>query len=299
MSTLYLESFSLPSDDTEFNYLGYKGHETVMQCYDHGNVYPYKIFPPKGLTRIRFAPLTIFYGSNGSGKSTLLNVIAEKLGIERTSPFNYTPYFESYLEFCHYSLPEKVSSIPYGSKTVTSDDVFDYLLNVRAVNRGISDRRAALSEEHRRLYKEDMPKLSSLSEIDEYLKMYEVKTTSRSQYIARRGRSNELAAKSNGESAFSYFTDKITEGALYLLDEPENSLAPKLQHALMQFIEESVRFYDCQFIIATHSPFLLSLRDALIYDLDSHPVKTKKWTELSGVRAYYDFFNAHKNEFDH
>ena len=67
----------------------------------------------------------------------------------------------------------------------------------------------------------------------------------------------------------------------------------------MQFIEESVRFYDCQFIIATHSPFLLSLRDALIYDLDSHPVKTKKWTELSGVRAYYDFFNAHKNEFNH
>ena len=296
---MFLDNFTLPSDDIEFKYLGYKGHETVMQCYDHGNVYPYKIFPPKGLSRIRFAPITIFYGSNGSGKSTLLNVIAEKLSIERTSPFNYTPYFESYLALCHYRLPERVSAIPYGSKTVTSDDVFDYLLNVRAVNRGISDRRASLSEEHRTLYKEDMPKLHSLSEIDDYLKRYEVKTTSRSQYIARRGRSNELAAKSNGESAFSYFTDKITENALYLLDEPENSLAPKLQYELMQFIEESVRFYGCQFIIATHSPFLLSLRDALIYDLDSHPVSVRKWTELSGVRAYYDFFNAHKDEFDH
>ncbi|MBE6638851.1 MAG: AAA family ATPase [Ruminococcaceae bacterium] len=269
-----------------------------MQCYDHGNVYPYKIFPPKGLTHIRFAPITIFYGSNGSGKSTLLNVIAEKLGIERTSPFNYTPYFESYLKFCHYSLPENVSAVPYGSKTVTSDDVFDYLLSARAVNRGISDRRAALSEEHRRLYKEDMPRLSSLSEIDDYLKMYEVKNTSRSQYIARRGRSNELAAKSNGESAFSYFTDKITENALYLLDEPENSLAPKLQYELLHFIEESVRFYGCQFIIATHSPFLLSLPNAKIYDLDSTPVETKKWTELSGVRAYYDFFKKYEKEFD-
>ncbi len=295
---MYLEYFSLPNDDKEFNYLGYKSHETVMQCYDHGNVYPFKIFPPKGLARIRFAPITVFYGSNGSGKSTLLNVIAEKLGIERTSPFNYTPYFDSYLKFCSYILPEGISAIPYGSKTVTSDDVFDYLLNVRAVNRGISDRRAALSEEHRRLYKEDMPTLTSLSEIDEYLKMYEVKTTSRSQYIARRGRANELAAKSNGESAFSYFTDKITENALYLLDEPENSLAPKLQYELMHFIEESVRFYGCQFIIATHSPFLLSLKDALIYDLDSTPVETKKWTELSGVRAYYDFFKKHESEFD-
>lgn len=295
---MYLERFSLPSDDAEFNYLGYKSHETVMQCYDHGNVYPYKIFPPKGLSHIRFAPITIFYGSNGSGKSTLLNVIAEKLKLERTSPFNYTPYFESYLKLCSYSLPERVSAIPYGSKTVTSDDVFDYLLSVRAVNRGISDRRAALSEEHRRLYKEDMPKLSSLSEIDDYLKMYEVKTTSRSQYVARRGRANELANKSNGESAFSYFTDKITENALYLLDEPENSLAPRLQYELMQFIEESVRFYGCQFVIATHSPFLLSLPGALIYDLDEHPTCTKNWTELAGVRAYYDFFRRHETEFE-
>lgn len=298
VAMLYLQSFTLPSDGAEFNYLGYKGHESVMQCYDHGNVYPYKLFSPKGLQSIRFAPITIFYGSNGSGKSTLLNVIAEKLAIERTSPFNYTPYFESYLKLCSYSLPDRVSAIPYGSKTVTSDDVFDYLLSVRAVNQGISDRRAALSEEHRCLYKEDMPKLHSLSEIDDYLKRYEVKTTSRSQYIARRGRSNELAAKSNGESAFSYFTDKITENALYLLDEPENSLAPALQHELTRFIEDSVRFYGCQFVIATHSPFLLSLPGAKIYDLDSRPVTVKNWTELGGVREYYAFFEKHKHEFE-
>lgn len=294
---MYLFSFTLPNDNREFKYLGYESHESVMQCYDHGNVYPYKIFPQKGLESIRFAPITLFYGSNGSGKSTLLNVIAEKLGIERTAPFNYTPYFESYLKLCRYQLPERVYQIPYGSKVVTSDDVFDYLLSVRAVNQGISDRRAALSEEHRQLYKEDMPKLRSLSEIDGYLKMYEVKTTSRSQYIARRGRSNELAAKSNGESAFSYFTDKITENALYLLDEPENSLAPALQYELMQFIQQSVRFYGCQFVIATHSPFLLSLDNALIYDLDSRPVCQKKWTELAGVRQYFDFFKKHEGEF--
>lgn len=295
---MFLERFTLPNDDAEFKYLGYKGHETVMQCYDHGNVYPYKLFPQKGLGTINFAPITIFYGSNGSGKSTLLNIIAEKLNLERTSPFNYSPYFESYLKLCRFSLPDRVQSIPYGSKTVTSDDVFDYLLSVRAVNQGISDKRAFLSEEHRQLYKEDMPKLHSISEIDDYLKRYEVKTTSRSQYIARRGRANELAAKSNGESAFSYFTDKITENALYLLDEPENSLAPKLQYELMQFIEDSVRFYGCQFIIASHSPFLLSLKNACIYDLDSVPVTVKNWTELSGVRAYYDFFQKHKNEFE-
>ena len=34
---------------------------------------------------------------------------------------------------------------------------------------------------------------------------------------------------SNGESAIKYFTEKIGEGGLYLLDEPENSLSPEKQ----------------------------------------------------------------------
>ena len=63
-----------------------------------------------------------------------------------------------------------------------------------------------------------------------------------------------------------YFTEKILDGGLYLLDEPENSLSPQKQLELLQFLEDSVRFYDCQFIIATHSPFLLSLKGARIYD---------------------------------
>ena len=56
-------------------------------------------------------------------------------------------------------------------------------------------------------------------------------------------------------------------------------------------------FYECQFIIATHSPFLLSLKDAKIYDFDECPVMTKKWTELENVRNYYNFFKLHEDEF--
>src|SRR5690606_16366443 len=83
---------------------------------------------------------------------------------------------------------------------------------------------------------------------------------------------------SNGENAFLYFTEKIEENGLYLLDEPENSLSPKRQLELKRFIEDSARFFGCQFIISTHSPFLLSIRGAKIYDLDVNPVKVKKWT---------------------
>ncbi len=51
------------------------------------------------------------------------------------------------------------------------------------------------------------------------------------------------------------------------------------------------------FIIATHSPFFLSMKGARIYDMDEDPVRVKKWTELADVRAYYDFFAEHENEF--
>ena len=84
---------------------------------------------------------------------------------------------------------------------------------------------------------------------------------------------------------------------LYLLDEPENSLSAEYQQELLQFIEDSARFFNCQFIIATHSPFLLAAKHAKIYDLDAKPVVVKRWTELENVRRYFDFFMAHAEEF--
>ena len=85
---------------------------------------------------------------------------------------------------------------------------------------------------------------------------------------------------------------------LYLLDEPENSLSSEKQIELQRFLVDSARFYGCQFIIATHSPFLLAMKGAKIYDLDEDPADVKKWTELGNVRAYYEFFREHRSEFE-
>ena len=84
----YLKSFTLPTDEQELDYLfdSKKSGKLDMQCYN--NQYPFGIFPHKRLSKIEFEPITIFYGGNGSGKSTLLNVIAEKLSLPRTAPFN-------------------------------------------------------------------------------------------------------------------------------------------------------------------------------------------------------------------
>ena len=57
------------------------------------------------------------------------------------------------------------------------------------------------------------------------------------------------------------------------------------------------RFCGCQFIIATHSPFLLSMDGARIYDLDASPADIKNWWELENTRIYFDFFKRYEKLF--
>lgn len=140
-----------------------------------------------------------------------------------------------------------------------------------------------------------------MTSLDDYEQLKKVcdarkKATSQSRYVRGRLMGN-VREQSNGESGFLYFTDKIKENGLYLLDEPENSLSPERQQELLKFLEESARFFGCQMIIATHSPFLLSMRGAKIYDFDEEVVDVKRWTDLKNVRLYYDFFKKHENEF--
>lgn len=107
----------------------------------------------------------------------------------------------------------------------------------------------------------------------------------------------EVKLNSNGETALSYFEAKLKNDTLYCLDEPENSMSPKMQLELMKMLENMARFCGCQFIIATHSPFLLSLKGARIYDLDASPVDIRNWWELENTKIYYEFFSRYKNLF--
>lgn len=292
---VFLEHFKVATEKAEDGFILSYPYQLEMQCYSPSNVYPFKIFPPKQLVDINFEPITIFYGGNGSGKSTLLNIISGKIGCHRTSPFNKTPYFDDYLDLCKCRFSEY--DIPREMKHIASDDVFNYLLDVRSINENVDRKRNLLFRQYDRDKDEPHTPLRSLDDYDDLKRKLEAKKSTKSQYVTKRLNVQEINGMSNGESAFSYFTHHIKDDSLYLLDEPENSLSPALQKELAQFLLDSARFYGCQFIISTHSPFLLSMKGAKIYDLDDTPVRTKKWTELENVRAYYDFFSEHSDEF--
>lgn len=286
MYKTYIDSLTLLSDNEETAFWLYNLKHT---CYN--GVYPYKIFPDKGLHEVKLAPITIFYGGNGSGKTTLLNIIAEKARVVRHSAFNGSPFFAQYVEGCELSGKQ----IPRKSQILTSDDVFDYVLNIRCLNEGIDARRGELFDEYLdRKYASH--RFTGMAQYDDWKESYDAKTKSQSQFVRERLMQN-ADMLSNGESAMKYFADHITDNALYLLDEPENSLSIGLQESLRDYISASASHYRCQFIIATHSPILLSMPNALIYDLDSSPVETKKWTELENVRKYFEFFEARREQF--
>lgn len=203
--------------------------------------------------------------------------------------------FKDYLAFCSY-VPTAARRMPAGSAVITSDDVFDFLLDLRAINAGVDRRREALFEEYDRTKETKSVPLRSLEDYDALKRFNEGKRSTKSAYVTRR-LPKSLNTASNGESAFAYFSDRIGENALYLLDEPENSLSAKLQEELAKFIEDSARFYGCQFVISTHSPFLLALKGARIYDLDAVPACERRWTELENVHVYRDFFEKHRSAF--
>ncbi len=285
---VYLSRFYYPTYDEEY---AFRLNAVKRTCYN--TMYPFFTLSARGLTELEFEPITVLYGGNGCGKTTALNVIAEKLRLDRDTLYNRSSFFGNYTDMCYCDIKKTVSD---KSRIITSDDVFDFMLNVRSINSGVDLKRDALTDEYLDA-KYSHFRLSSLDDYERLKTVNAARSKTQSRFINERLQDN-IREHSNGESAYLYFTDKIRENALYLLDEPENSLSPERQLELMKYIENAVRFYNCQIIMATHSPFLLSMRFAKIYDLDGEQTTVKKWTELKNVRTYYDFFTEHKDEFD-
>lgn len=282
---VYLKEFNLLSEDFENGIL-----INERRNYFH-NQYPFRIFPDKKLEKMDFANITILYGGNGSGKSTILNIIAEKLNAKG---LNLTggEMFETYVDYCKY---ETSLEIPDEIKIIKSDDVFDYIYNVKRINNRGFNRREALLKEYFECKK------TSIRDINDYQSIkneVDAKRLGPSDFIRGRMLNKDVLEQSNGESALMYFISEIKDNGVYLLDEPENSMSASMQLKLTKFLEESARFFNCQFIIATHSPFILGMDGASIYDLDSVPVSMKNWWELENMKIYYNFFKDNHEKFD-
>lgn len=267
---IYLKSFKLPP-------------HTVK----NPNAYPYNVFRKLTGEVLIFNNITVLYGNNGSGKSTLLNLMANKLkitGAEEITNNIYNKYPLDYISGCSYGLGENKSDgesdrIPH-SLYIKSEDI---LYEIKKIQQEAVLKEGYLYQHSRLGYtKEHLEKLKHSSQM---FKQIEIMKFSNEKY-------------SNGETSIQIFDEYLVPNGLYLLDEPETSLSPTNQIQLAEEINKLARFFNCQFIIATHSPFMLGTLDAKIYSLDAPLLRTYIWTELENVRFFYDFFKNRKNEFE-
>ena len=295
---MFLTRFVLPSPEDEHEVKSEFEVETLLNNY-----YPCDLFPQKDLSEILFDKITIFYGSNGSGKSTLLNLIAQKLQLNRIAPFGSSQLFDSYVQRCSYELGYDEEGFPHripdGSRIIASDDIFDYMLITRTNNDDIRENQLEALASKKQLKYGQTVKFEGMKDYEalRLQVMARSRSMSRRKFVERTA-GRELIIGSNGETALEYFQTKLKNDKLYCLDEPENSMSPKMQLELVGLLEELARFCGCQLILATHSPFLLSMSNARIYDLDRVPVTTRNWWELENTRAYYNFFKKHSTLFE-
>ena len=105
-----------------------------------------------------------------------------------------------------------------------------------------------------------------------------------------------LHQRSHGEAFMDVMLD-FQAGGLYLLDEPEAALSPSRQMAALSAIHQLVRD-DCQFIIATHSPILLSYPHAKILQFDGAGITEVAYEDTEHFAITRDFLNNYEHRLE-
>jgi predicted ATPase len=107
-----------------------------------------------------------------------------------------------------------------------------------------------------------------------------------------------LHQQSHGESFLSLFANRFEQG-IYLLDEPEAALSPQRQLSFLSIIHELETPAHAQFVIATHSPIILSYPGAVLFSLDGDSIREIAYRETEHYRLTRDFLNAPERYLKH
>jgi predicted ATPase len=232
----------------------------LREKVDSFGVYPFCLPIIKTLDEIRFHPdVTFFVGDNGSGKSTLMEAIAVIL---RFNPEGGSKNFNFATEASHSTLYQFLRSSK--SYKMPKDGYFlraESFYNV-ASNIDALDREPAASP----------PVINSYGGVS-------------------------LHRQSHGESFWSLLTKRFGGQGIYLLDEPEAALSPVRQMAMLTRLHQLVK-KQSQFIIATHSPILLSYPGATIYELRDGQLQVTSYEKTDHYKVTLRFLSTYKRQLE-
>jgi predicted ATPase len=100
-----------------------------------------------------------------------------------------------------------------------------------------------------------------------------------------------LHEQSHGESFLALAANRFGADGLYVLDEPEAALSVTSALAFLAVMARSSAA-GSQFIVATHSPILLALPGARIYELSERGIEQVAWEDCDATRLTKSFLDS-------
>jgi predicted ATPase len=255
--------------------------EEIILSRNQQNTYPFNLdLLNQNISLDVGSPVIILWGDNGSGKSSFLKMINSKLGLIE---INYPNKAKDSLK--------PISSILFKPSTgKIKGFYFDSLVFINYIdyiNKEIEDARANMSRVDVE-YKEK----------SEYSKMMAKSPYARTIHELDSMYKGDLIKSSHGESFLDFFSSRLKDNQLYLLDEPETPLSIQNQLTLLAMIIDATK-KGCQFIIATHSPVLAAFPNAIIYELENNCFNKKSFDEIKNIQLLKQFLNQKEQFLKH
>ena len=215
--------------------------------------FPFSIPSFKGLESLDLSkPITVFVGENGSGKSTLLKALALKINLPAigSTDLEQDETLSGFRAFSEGIITQWNRSRTYRGFFFRAEDYFGFVKRLRTIDQELK---------------------GDIVDFEKNLSGYGLKVAVgaiHGQKEALQRKYGDLTQVSHGEGFLKVLESRIQPEGIYLIDEPEAALSPQRQLALFSLIKNLATHQNCQFIIATHSPILMSLPDAQILQFD-------------------------------
>ena len=224
------------------------------------NKYPFNLPAVRNLERTLFHPhVTFLVGENGSGKSTLLEALAITQG------FN----------------PEGGTTNFHFSTRASHSCLHEYL---------------RVAKDTKRPQTGFFLRAESFFNVATEIENLDANPSAGSKIISSYG-DKSLHEQSHGEAFFSLMQHRFGERGLYLLDEPEAALSPNRQIKMLSLIHKLIK-EGSQFVIATHSPILLSYPHATIYQIEDRDLVEVAYEETYTFKTTHDYLNNYHDILD-
>lgn len=225
--------------------------------------HPFNVPVIKSMDEIKFTSQVVFFiGENGSGKSTLLEAIARNFGFSKEGGTKNTQFQtndEDYIRL----LSEKLKLI-WSEKLLTgyflrAESFFNFASHLDEVANGPGS---------------DAGKA----------------------YLPYGGVS--LHQQSHGQSFMALFQNHFYKNGFFLLDEPEAALSINKQLTFLAVLNDIIKKNKkAQFIIATHSPIILSFPNAQILEFKNGKIEETEYEQTNIYAVTKNFLNNKEKMF--